>query len=114
MTRDLKATQSDVLAALKARGLATTPDALKPLRFIDFKKLVEVHDHEERFLFDTLVASLADETRNRLQRAPGPELVTADDVRQALLDLGNAVARASEQTFAAIRKPLIKDVCPYC
>lgn len=114
MTRDLRATQRDVLAALNARGLVTPPDALKPLRFIDFKKLVDVHDHEERFLFDTFVASLADETKKRLQRATGPAHVTADDVRQALLDLGNAVAAASEQTFAASRKPLIKDACPYC
>ncbi len=114
MTRDLGATERDVLAALSTRGLTTTPDALKPLRFIDFKKLVDVLDHEEQFLFDTFVSSLAEVNKRRASSAQGPVMVTADDVRQALLELGTAVAKASEQTFAFRRKPLIKDACPYC
>jgi hypothetical protein len=66
MTRDLRATQRDVLAALNALGFATTPDALKPLRLIDFKKLVDVHE-SRRALSLRYVRS---ESRRRDQEPP--------------------------------------------
>jgi hypothetical protein len=114
MTRDLVATRHDVLAALKARRIEAAPDALDPLRRIDFKQLVRIHDHEEAFLFDVFVSSLVQAHKTRVKVDKGTKKITAHDVRTAMLMLGTAVEHAPEQTISRQNKSTIKDVCPYC
>lgn len=114
MIDSLESTQNQVLADLAKRKLEVTADALKPLRRIDFTKLVNIYDHEEHFLRTVFVSSLVTAHKARLQASSGTQKVNAHDVRTAMLMLGSAVANASEQAFSQKNKSVIKDVCPYC
>ena len=85
--------RSQIEAELQNAGWSISPEALEPLRQIDFEKLVMIHDHEEHFLERTFIDGLL---AMRGARASTPEdqgLVTAADVETALRMLGIAAAR---------------------
>lgn len=106
--------RNDVLADLAGHQLETTTDALNPLRRIDWKKLVTIHDHEEHFLRTVFVSSLTSVYQARVASGAGTAKINQDDVRTAMLMLGSAVANAAEKVFSAKNKSIIKTVCPYC
>ena len=112
--RDVAAAQRDLLKALNALGLQASPDAMDPMRRVDFGQLLKIHDHEEHFLFTTLVASLVTAHHERVKREGGLPSVTKDDFRQALLKLGDAVKQASEQQISTPNKSAVQGACPYC
>ena len=116
MIRGLDATTNEVSAELVQRGLRVAPNALKPLRRIDFERLKNIYDHEEAFLRTVFIDSLVNATNAR-RKDEGPTArpeVTAQDVRVAMLMLGTATANASDAQFSNLNKTIIKDVCPYC
>lgn len=106
--------RKDVLAELAHHNLKPTADALDPLKQIDWKQLVTIHDHEEHFLRTVFVASLVSLHQTRVAAGAGPAKVSRDDVENAMLMLGSAVASAAEKVFSSKNKSLIKTVCPYC
>jgi hypothetical protein len=114
MMVDLEDVQRAVVSAVEDQGFDVGPDAFKPLSRIDFKRLVSIHDHEERFLFEVFITSLITAHRVRREDSGGPPMIDARDVRTALLMLGSAVANASEGAFSSVNKSVITDVCPYC
>jgi hypothetical protein len=114
MIATLEVTRNEVLSDLTKHGLEVTPDALKPLQRIDFKKLVHIHDHEEHFLRTVFVSSLVTAHKARLGTSDGTQKINTHDVRTAMLMLGAAVKSASEQAFSGKNKLVIIDVCPYC
>jgi hypothetical protein len=107
-------TRASVLADLRNRGIQVAPDAFGPIRQLDFKKLVAIHDHEEHFLRTVFVSSLLSIYKARTATAGGSQKVTKHDVETALRMLGPAVANAAELTFSAPSKQLIMDICPFC
>ena len=50
--------RSQIEAELQNAGWSISPEALEPLRQIDFEKLVMIHDHEEHFLERTFIDGL--------------------------------------------------------
>ena len=103
-----------LVADLAVRGLGVTPDAWRPLERISWEKLVTIHDHEEAFLRDVLVESIATANRARTQSGRGTANVNAHDVTTAMLMLGSAVRSAPESSIASGNKAIIRNVCPYC
>jgi hypothetical protein len=99
---------------LKKHRLEVTPEAWRPVQRINFKKLVQIHDHEERFLRTVFIESLRRAHRLRISSSGGTSKINAHDVATALLMLGSAVESASEGSIAPANKALIKAVCPYC
>ena len=114
MDPDFASTKADLMTQLAGRGLDISHDALKPLQRIDFQKLVGIHDHEEFFLRRKFVESLENAYHARLTEDGGPQRITAQDVRTAMLMLGAAAASAPEAQLSHVNKSVIKDVCPYC
>jgi hypothetical protein len=114
MNADFASTRQDLMTQLASRGVTISDDALKPLRRIDFQKLVSIHDHEEYFLRTKFVESLESAYQARFKEEGGPQKVTAQDVRTAMLMLGAAAASAPEAQLSSVNKSVIKDVCPYC
>ena len=111
----LQDTESDLTAELSRRGLGIEPNAMDPLRAIDFSKLVSIHDHEEMFLRDTFVSSLMDAHQARVGSGQGA--ISSSDVETAMLMLGAAAAaaaNANEATFSKESFSIIRDICPYC
>ena len=106
--------QGDVIYELESRGLQMTPSAMKPLREINFSRLVDIHDHEEAFLREQLISNLVIAYNSRISKAKRPLKVNSLDVRTAMLMLGAAVAAADNETFSAKQKSIIKDICPFC
>jgi hypothetical protein len=100
------------VSELARGGLAMTPTAVAPLQRIDFTKLVDIHDHEERFLKDVFISSLKAAQRARVPSGRG--MITAQDVRTAMLMLGAAVSEAAPKKFRDKNKSVIRDICPYC
>jgi hypothetical protein len=113
MPTDRESAETDLVAALQARGVTIAGNALTPLKRIDFTQLVAIHDHEEHFLRTVFVESLVNATRARSSEGGKPG-VTAVDVRTAMLMLGAAAKAAPEQQFSASAKAILKEVCPYC
>ncbi len=107
----IKGIPKDLAGAIKRSGLTLAPDALKPLRRIDFAKLVTIHDHEEHFLQTAFVNTL---TTLRDARSVAGDKITADDVETAILMLGTAAARQAEATLSKKTRGLIKDACGFC
>ncbi len=99
---------------LRKLGLEVTPEAWRPLQRIKFKKLVQIHDHEEAFLRRVFLQSLQSANRMRRAATRGTQKINAHDVSTALLMLGAAVENANESAIASVNKALVKDVCPYC
>lgn len=115
MIESFERTESDLSAALNSRGLRIEPNAMTPLRAIDFSQLVSIHDHEERFLRDTFVSSLMDAHRARVGSGQGA--ISGSDVQTAMLMLGAAAAAAAdanEGVFSKESVSIIRDICPYC
>jgi hypothetical protein len=106
--------QKDVASAIERSEFKLASDAMEPLRRIDFAKLVAIHDHEEYFLRTTFIDTLLGLRRARVSTEVDVDTITADDVETALLMLGTAAARQSEQTLSTETKSLIKDACPFC
>lgn len=112
MALDFQAAKNDLVNELARRGLGMTPTAMAPLQSIDFTRLVGIYDHEERFLRDVFTSSLLSAQRARVPSGGG--MITAHDVRTAMLMLGAAVSAAPPQTFSDANKPVIQAICPYC
>jgi hypothetical protein len=99
---------------LRKVGLEVTPEAWEPLRGIDFNKLVDILDHEEKFLRSEFLKNLQEANHARVTDDRGAQPINANDVRTALLLLGKAVRVANTTTIAAANKALIENICPYC
>ena len=106
--------RTQILADLKAHGIGVAKDAMDPLKRIDFAQLVTIVDHEERFLRTVFVQSLVGLSSGKLAANAGTPRVNANDVKDALMMLGTAAARAAEQTLSTSTKETIKNACPYC
>lgn len=105
--------RTELEARLKMEGWNVAPNALEPLRKIDFAKLVSIYDHEERFLEQTFIHTLIGLPRARPLTASQQE-INASDVKTALLMLGVAIERQAEETVSAASKNVIKDACGFC
>jgi hypothetical protein len=101
-------------ATLGKLGMEVTPEAWKPLKRINFRKLVRIHDHEEAFLRRVFVESLKTAHALRTAQGRGTKKVNGHDVATAMLMLGAAVANASDASIEVKNKALVKSVCPYC
>ena len=106
--------RSQIEAELQNAGWSISPEALEPLRQIDFEKLVMIHDHEEHFLERTFIDGLL-AMRGARASTPGDQgLVTAADVETALRMLGIAAARQPSVALTDESKAMIKEACGFC
>ena len=112
--RTFEQARTDLTNRLRQVGLNLAPEALAPLRQIDFAKLVEIHDHEEHFLEETFFQSLVTLPQARTSPRADRSTVTADDVETALRMLGVAAARQPEHTLTSASKGVIIDACGFC
>ncbi len=114
MNVDYSETEGMVRTLARQAGLVVADKALVPLKRIDFRALVDIYDHEEAFLRDVFLSSLAEAKAARAQTDGEDGQITVEDMRAALLMLGAAAANAGEQTFSGRSKTRIRDICPYC
>ncbi len=114
MDTNLEHNKQYLQTELQALGLEVTPEAWRPLDRINFKKLVQVHDHEEAFLRSVFVSSLKSANQMRVASGRGTKKLNAHDVGIAMLMLGAAVAYASDSAISKKNKGIIKDICPLC
>ena len=112
MITNRKDTENEIRSELKERGLRLTNDAMAPMKKIPFEKLHVIHDHEEYFLKTVFMESIVTARQARLEDEGGTEMINKQDVRSAMLMLGEAVQRAKAGEFD--QQSVIKDVCPYC
>ncbi len=105
---------SELIRMLAAKGLEVGMNAAGPLKRINFKKLVSVHDHEEHFLRMTFLQLLKEAHVAREIDRPTKTKITATDVRTAMMKLGKAAANAPDHQFSENSKRKLRDSCPYC
>ena len=101
-------------AALRRAGWKIAKDAMDPLRRINFTKLVDILDHEERFLEQTFIRTLLALRGARASTKSDRGTITARDVETALRMLGTAVPRQEERTLSKASKGVIRDACGFC
>ena len=114
MIGSFKDTQDLMVNFLEKNDLEIAPDALQPLRSIDFEKMVAIYDHEELFLRETFFGFLLDAYRARLISDPVRRQVLKQDVRAATLMLGIALPAVDEAKFSQRSKTELIRLCPYC
>jgi hypothetical protein len=107
-------TRNALLSELKGKGYSISKEAMKPLKGIDFKKLVGVLDHEEHFLRTVFINSLIGLHQAQPLTTVAPNTITVEDVETALRMLGTAAARQPEPTLSTVTKEQIRNACPYC
>lgn len=110
----LRQSMSEISRFLRQRGVGITRTAMDPLRRLDFAALVEIYDHEERFLRETFLKNLIRAHEARVKGTQRPRKVNVQDIRSAMLMLGTAVSAASENEFSEANKKKIQEICPYC
>jgi len=99
---------------LRERGIGLTKKATRPLRRIDWSRMVAIYDHEESFLRDRFIRGLVEAHQARVGDGGVSGTVNEQDVRTAMLMLGAAVAEAQEEFFSENSKSVVIDVCPFC
>jgi hypothetical protein len=106
--------RKSMAAELRRAGWKIAKDAMLPIQRIDFTKLVALHDHEERFLEQTLIHTLLALRSARVSTKADQGKITANDVETALRMLGTAVARQNEVTLSKAARKAIADSCGFC
>lgn len=112
--RNLNQAQTSLTDLIQQAGWNVTPDAMKPLRKIDFTKLVSIYDHEEHFLEQTFLQSLIGMRSARASTATDHGMITESDVETALRMLGVAAAGQSDATLSKQSRNAIVDSCGFC
>lgn len=106
--------RSGITAELREAGWRVARDAMDPLKRIDFSKLVDILDHEERFLERAFMSALIGLRTARVSTPSDRGKITAEDVETALRMLGTAVALQAKETLTEDSKRLIIDSCGFC
>ncbi|NOT87610.1 MAG: hypothetical protein HOP03_05455 [Lysobacter sp.] len=114
MIGSFKDTQNLMVGFLEKNDLEIAPDALQPLRSIDFANMVAIYDHEELFLRETFFGFLLEAYHARLISDPVRKQVLKQDVRAAMLMLGIALPAVDEAKFSQRSKTELIRLCPYC
>ena len=92
---DKRKAQSNLRNLLRNEGLTVSDSASGPLKRIDFDNLIDVYDHEEAFLRDTLIRCVVSAREARISDSPSSSRnVIPSDIRAALLMLGEAAAKS--------------------
>ena len=114
MYNNFSETHDDLIDQLERNNIKVSKDAMKPLKRLNFRRMVEIHDHEEAFLRNVFIDSLISARKARIADGTTSDRLTASDVRTAMLILGAAIRSASENNFSGSSKSIIIEACPYC
>lgn len=106
--------QLELMLRTGSPQIRVAKNALDSFSKLDFQRLVNVLDHEERFLRDYFYTGLAEAMAARMAEGSKTTSVTRSDIRSAMLAVGMAARVAPEQEISDQTKGLISEICPFC